>query len=517
MKSDSEAIYFDAFLPSSKRPTRLDRVQKSTIQLIRLFSKCPYGLPIQIESPKALDRTALFDVSGQPAQQKHFPLQPPFLVPSIIDALKASDKYRDLVQLVPGEADEYCARHAFKATPACILTSDSDLLVHDLPEGTGVVFLRDIYTADDNALSCALFTQSEISAQFEVSCTRLAYERERLPQATLNQLRRICLEETPDDILFRRFCQQYVQTEEGSRKMPLSSQYLDPRLSEVVYQLSDRSGPQPDMFLPMLTDSPLRTSAWEPSLDLRAMGYSLAAQACKSRHKTLREHRKIQNITERNEHHKVRNISQHKGTSVELSVHTAKAFMTQLTSLLKSCADSKRRENEPAWLLACLAVDIQDQMKIEKRSWSLVMLQNPEKPSKKSKLHSWDITHVTAHFLATLYSFRLVDQILRALPAGALKELQPGLQDLKEHISSIVPPLADFPTVASIAELFQDAKLVATLRNRLDEILGLADDEAEGSDESVEQAPAKKKQKTGPATSGGHKTNNIFDLLAEEQ
>jgi hypothetical protein len=501
----SEAIYFDAFLPSSKRPTRLERVQKSTTQLIRLFSKCPYGLPIPTESPENLDWSALFDVSGQPAQQKHYPLQPPFLVPSIIDALKASDKYRELVQLVPGEADEYCARHAFKATPACILTSDSDLLVHDLPEDTGVVFLRDIYTADDKALSCALFTPADISAQFEVPCTRLAYERERLPQATVNQLRRICLEETPDDILFRRFCQQYVQTEKVSRKMLLKYQCLDPRLSELAYQLSDSSVPEPDMFLPILTESPSRRSAWEPSLSLRAMGYSLAAQACKSRHKTLREHRKIQNI------------AQHKGTILELSRHTAKVFMTELTSLLKRCACSRQHENEPAWLLVCLAVDIHDHMKVGKRSWSLEMLRDPETPSRKSKLHSWDIVHVAAHFLATLYSFRLVDQICRALPTGAVAEFSPGLQDLIDHISSILPPLANFPTVVSIAGLFQDAKLVASLQGRLDDMFGLADDEAEASDESAEQAPAKKKQKIEPSSLGGRKTNNLFDLLAEEQ
>lgn len=505
MNSASEAIYFDAFLPSSKRPTRLERVQKSTTQLIRLSSKCPYGLPIPTESPKALERAALFDVSGQPAQQKHYPLQPPFLVPAIIDALKASDNYRDLVQLVPGEADEYCARHKYKATPACILTSDSDLLVHDLPGGTGVVFLRDIYTADDNALSCALFTPADISAQFEVPCTRLAYERERLPQATLNQLRRICLEETPDDILFQRFCRQYIQTEKGSRKMPLNSQCLDPRLSELAYQLSDGSSLEPDMFLPVLTENPSRRSTWEPSLALRAMGYSLAAQICKSRHKTLREHRKIQNI------------SQHKGTSVKLSPHAAKLSMTKFLSLLKRCAAYKRFENEPTWLLVCLAVDVQDHLKAEKRSCLLEMLRNPEKPSKKSKLHTWDITHVAAHFLATLYSFRLVDQFCRALPTGLLTDLPSGLQDLKQHISSILPPLADFPTVATIADLFQDAKMVASLHSRLDEMLGLADDEAEGSDESVEQTPAKKKQKTGPASSEGRKTNNLFDLLAVEQ
>lgn len=423
----------------------------------------------------------------------------------MIDALKTSNLYRDSVHLVPGEADEFCARHVFKATPACILTSDSDLLVHDLPVGTGVVFLRDIYSTDDNALSCALFTPADISTQFEVPCTRLAYERERLPQATVNQLRRACLEETPDEDLYRLFCRQYLQSEKVISRIPWSFNLLDPRLSELIYQLSDPSSPEPDMFLPTLTEDPSRRSTWEPSMNIRSMGYTFAAQVCKSRHKTLREHRKIQNV------------AQHKGTSSKLSKRNARLFLDELLTLLKRCARYTRSESEPAWLLACLAIDVQDHLKTEKRSCVLEMLRNPERPSRNSKLHSWELAHVSAHFLATLYSLRLVDQIFRALPPTAVNELPAGAVELSEHISLILPALTAFPDIATVSRHFKDNGLVEALRARLDEMLGL---EGEGPDTIKDIEEEAERGKAGKANANpqiGRRTNNLFDLLSDDQ
>lgn len=500
----SEAIYFDAYLPGSKRPVRIDRVQKSTTQLIRLFSKCPYGLPIPASRPSVLDSAALFDISGQPHQQKHYPLQPPFLVPAVIDALKANDTYRDMIHLVPGEADDFCARHTFKASPACILTSDSDLLVHDLPEGTGVVFLRDIYTANDDTLSCALFTPADIAAQFEVPCTRLAYERARLPQATVNQLRRVCLEEEPDEDLYRFFCRAYVESEKGRSKAPWNYDLLDPRLSELVYQLFDGASGEPDMFLPTLTENHSRRSAWEPSLALRSIAYVFAAQACRTRHKSMREHRKIQNI------------SQHKGTSVKFSKRTARLFMDELLLLLKRCARYDRPKEEPVWLLVCLVIDVQDHVKSEKRSPLLEMLQQPplSKSSRKSKLHSWELVHAAAHIFATLYSLRLVDQILRALPSEAVEKLPEGLLEFRDQIARVLPPLVEIPDVEQVAGLLRDSDRSTRLRQRLGDILDLALDESE-SEEGDDEAESEKQSSVekGPA---GKKSNNPFDLLSAD-
>lgn len=190
--------------------------------------------------------------------------------------------------------------------------------------------------------------------------------------------------------------------------------------------------------------------------------------------------------------------------------------MDELLPLLKRCARYERHEKEPSWLLACLVIDVQDHTKTEKRSCSLEMLRNPELPSWKSKLHSWDLAHVTAHFLATLYSLRLVDQIFRALPTGAIDMLPAGSLDFMEHVSLMLPPLTSFPTIAAIAGLFQDTRLVASLRARLNEMLEL-EDEYEDSDEGVEmEAKHEKADKAKRRPQAGRKSNNLFDLLLED-
>ena len=502
--SRREAVYFDGYLPYSKKPVRLDRVQKSTTQLIRLFSKCPHGLPIITPNPQTLDQAALFDVSGQPHDQKHFPLQPPFLVPAIIDALRASDAYGDLIYLVSGEADDFCARHTFKGTPACILTSDSDLLVHDLADGTGVVFLRDIYTAADDSLSCALFAPAEIAAQFEVSSTRVAYERARLPQVTVNQLRRVCLEETPDEDMFRLFCRQYTDSEKGKSIFAWNFGVMDPRLSELAYQLSGTASVEPDMYLPTLTENPSRRSAWEPSLALRSMAYVFAAQAYRTRHKSVREHRKIQNIR------------QHKGTSVKLSKRSARLFMDELLLLLKRCARSKEIASEPGWLLACIAIDVQDHLKSDKRSNLLDILERPPYQSRKSKLHGWDSVHATAHLLAALYSLRLVDQIIRGMPTSSIDSLPAGLVDLADHISRILPSLKTFPDVAYFAEILQDKEHAASLRARVGEVLDIPEEEEEDESEEDNGESLNGAAGSGNTQTTSRKTNNPFDLLSAE-
>jgi hypothetical protein len=87
-----------------------------------------------------------------------------FLVPAVLESLVASTQYRDITEVVPGEADLYCAKY-LKQNGGIIFTGDSDLLVHDLGADGAVSLFRDVeFPSIDNfdTLCTKLFQQSTI-------------------------------------------------------------------------------------------------------------------------------------------------------------------------------------------------------------------------------------------------------------------------------------------------------------------------------------------------------------------
>ena len=322
---------------------------------------------------------------------------------------------------------------------------------------------------------------------------------------TVNQLRRVCLEDTPDEDMYRLFCRQYTDGEKGKANVAWDSSIMDPRLSELAYQLSDSAVAEPDMYLPTLTENPSRRSAWEPSLSLRSMAYTFLAQGCRTKCKALREHRKIQNVR------------QHKGTSVKLSKRTTRLFMDELLLLLKRCGRYEKDAKEPVWLLLCLAIDAQDYLGTEKRSPLLEIIEQPPYQSRKSKLHSWEIVHATAHILAALYSLRLVDQIIRALPSGSIDSLPAGFVELADQLSLVLPPLTEFPDVAYLSELLRDKEHRTSLRRRLGEVLNIPEETEDEEDEKGDEEAVDVAERSEVRQQQGRRSNNPFDLLSADQ
>lgn len=62
-------------------------------------------------------------------------------MPATIETIRVS-KFGAVLSLVPGEADEWCARDC-RAEGGFALTSDSDLLLYDLGLHGSVVFFSD--------------------------------------------------------------------------------------------------------------------------------------------------------------------------------------------------------------------------------------------------------------------------------------------------------------------------------------------------------------------------------------
>jgi hypothetical protein len=134
------AVYFDGVLPSSKEPTRFERLNSSRKQLENFRDFHPSLIP-ELGTSRRIAPKSPFSFSSTPNKLKALPALP-FLVPAVIEALDVS-RFQEQTRVVPNEADVYCAKHA-SLNGGTIFTSDSDLLVYDMTEETSVVLFKDI-------------------------------------------------------------------------------------------------------------------------------------------------------------------------------------------------------------------------------------------------------------------------------------------------------------------------------------------------------------------------------------
>ncbi|EGY20498.1 uncharacterized protein VDAG_10127 [Verticillium dahliae VdLs.17] len=307
------AIYFDGYLPASKHPVRLDRLLKSSTRLQNLHSSNPKACPSHLLSESNELIPAPFPTTYARREPPH---HPPFLVPAILERLRLSEKYAPLIRLVPGEADAYCADHALHHG-GCVLTSDSDLLVHDLGPRGAVILFHDLRTGTldgHRGLIAARYSPASIAERLRLPPTsagiqRFAHELSRDPYKSLPQLlqaaqQRAAAEgdDAAEDAAYETFLRPYrahdAETTAAAATFAALATPLDPRVSELVLQSpalrsrlgipededEDEEGPraphsEPLIFLPLLMDCPARPSAWEASLDVRRLGYALLRAA----------------------------------------------------------------------------------------------------------------------------------------------------------------------------------------------------------------------------------------------
>lgn len=134
------AIFFDGVLPSSKEPTRFERLNSSRKQLENFRNTTP-SLIAEPGKGRRFTPRLPFSFSGRQEKLKALPALP-FLVPAAIEALSES-RYRSQTRVVPAEADVYCAKYA-SLHGGTIFTSDSDLLVYDMTETTSIILFKDM-------------------------------------------------------------------------------------------------------------------------------------------------------------------------------------------------------------------------------------------------------------------------------------------------------------------------------------------------------------------------------------
>ncbi|MDI1486151.1 MAG: hypothetical protein OHK93_004342 [Ramalina farinacea] len=322
----SDRIYFDGFLPEHKIDTRQERLEKSITELFDFRASHPNGFPslpltlstsaannAQVDSAFSLQ--AILRDNPQSLTSRNLP-SPPFIVPAVIHALRASE-FKCSVDLVPGEADPYCAARA-SVIRGVIFTADSDLLIHDSGPGGSVVLLDHIQleaqVENGTTLRAPIFEPGKISQKLGIgsdvqALQNLAYLLQEVPGISFHQAlqkvrsrkdRGVELAHEPFHLV--NATNQTLARHEAAlfdddhlRYFRLHGQHLDPRLAEICLQLHLKVKPMEHaMYLPVLLEDPARASAWEVSVPFRHLAYTylIHRSSCGSMQSKIYEYRR---------------------------------------------------------------------------------------------------------------------------------------------------------------------------------------------------------------------------------
>lgn len=489
---------------------------QSTSRLTRFHSGTPQGCPlsdISSEPDKALNFFELRVADKKPV------LAPPFLVPAVIETLRSSPQYQGLVSLVPGEADAFCAQHLSRRG-GVVLTSDSDLLAHNIGEGR-VAFFRDLCLDATERIACAMFCPSRIAQGLGPSppkdLCRLAYERKCSPQASFAQLKKACLLPVMNEADYLEFCQQYVQHEVSPLSLSVNGDAicldgLDPRMSELVLQLgqsqpgSDHNGSDAKVFLAQLLDSPARGSAWEQSMPTRQLAYTVARWIIPGTSSSVQEYRRVQSVDQR-------------GRQADMMPQSAaREYIDTVLETMGRLAELMPDDQATYWILLSLVLELRACDLNGKSSHTLRTIQSPPATKTSSRI-PWDIMHFAASIQAGLYSLRMLKQVLALAPPGEAGLPSSNLAQLRDELSHL-PPLAQYPGIDEIVGFVQKADTLGIMKI-LKEFVHIRDSQAQTTSDSFKvqkkkKKPKKQTSKSPDTTKKAMASANMFGLLATE-
>ncbi|PHH55588.1 hypothetical protein CFIMG_000912RA [Ceratocystis fimbriata CBS 114723] len=501
-----EAIYFDGLLPADKLQTRMKRhVErcKASREFFQAFSSgCP--LSVACYSPK---KPGIANFGSKIPTTL-------FLVPAVLEALLESSDYGDKVCVVPGEADTYCAAYAAKHENITVVSGDSDLIIHALGPGGGVVFLADIEVTDD-ALRCLRFEPAFIELQLSLppkSMIQLAYQALNMPQANARVIAKECLNISHQERQYQRFAEQYLESPDLTMVSKyqgffLGPPYLDPRLSETTLryiQISfkdekTQETETPYSFLPALVDSMLETSAWVPSTSIRQIAYSLLQIIRPSHIKSVNEFRRISQMN-----------SQGVGVDVLSHEYLTRAIVN-LTQIMVRFNDLSSSD----FLMAItLRLDIQNAVLAQRRPHSFKLVANASSINELQSTVSWALLHFSAQTQACAYSLRMIQQLLSFMSCNNTQEPE-STSHMGRHLLRLLPPTG-LPDLQGIQSFFLKLPGTPLLRDLCAEF---------GVDEPRVKPPRKQKAtNTNPKTISqasmpklkSPNSNNPFELLARD-
>ncbi|KAH0523479.1 hypothetical protein TsFJ059_008481 [Trichoderma semiorbis] len=499
------AIYFDGYLPESKQPVRMERVMKVTSRLNLFYSSNSMACPRKHVVPT---NDIYLDANRPGRFTDKISLDPAFLVPAIIDAIRGSPRYGEKCFIIPGEADAYCASDIAKLG-GTILTSDSDLLAHDLGNGK-VIFFRDVHENASSMLACTVYAPREIYTKTglskSVEACRLGYERLRNPNATLPMLLKACSKPIADALDYDHFRQQYVHHEsapvphlvDGSL-LPLSG--LDPRVSELLLQIGQapkvkNAREKAKIFLPSLFDNPTKGTSWDASAHVRTLAYTAACRYLQCRcSMSVEEYRRVQDISQ-------------KGREISLlSSDEANIAATELLELLRRVRETNIAQ-QYRWVLLCVILDVTECNQQGKNSHTLITLQrNGSSLTATGDKIPWDVIHFSAHIQAGLYSLRILSQVLSSVivETNSTDEFTLNLIQVGGILAEL-PPLHEYPDVCLLSD-FLKASREQQILNILPEFITFEQAPSQG-EQSLPKAEDKKLSKRGGKSQGINKKTN---------
>ena len=530
-------IIFDGYLPLSKRDIRFGRIKGCTKQLNDYHRAWPQIIPSEYangDGPQSVLK--LFDFDTVPSNFTKLPAAS-FLVPAVIESLSRCDRFKDLLEVVPGEADAYCARYV-KSHGGAVLTGDSDLLVHDL--GTGnVIFFRDIEpvgVGEFTSLRSIRYDPEAISTRLGLPKSHgiqsLAFEMIIDPHGSFRELKRRAVKLqaiSSHKKMYEEFIAEYKEltfsfdvhpdhTVDDKVIVPSLRSHLnmlDPRISEFVLQfhlLSHASGfpEQPrsrslssqgnvEIFLPFLLDCPVRTSAWEMSVFVRLLAYGLMnfIVPMQERITSVFEHRRLQNGTQGRE------------WQVPTNEHIL-VTCTELINLFRRLRDLLLKPiDQSLWRTVAAYQDLVHSSNNDKPALCNSLMGHSKASTTAQKRPTWDGIHFYAQLQGSYYSFRILKQIINiVLVCDEAKTLPSELYQLRGDLENL-PPLNSLPSVGNgIRALgtLEDREILAVVHKLLD----IQDGEVmvKASEKRV-----KKKRKANARKSRNVRLNNAFQVL----
>ncbi|KAI9881630.1 MAG: hypothetical protein M1830_000195 [Pleopsidium flavum] len=459
-----DKIYFDGFLPASKEPIRIARLESYLKQLVTYRSthsgtfKASETVPV----PRPVEVWKLFD-DAHPVPI-HFSALPasPFLVPAVIEALVHSH-YGGITEVVPGEADTFCAIRA-RTCGGIVLSSDSDLLVGDLGMDGSVSLFRDLTltgTGDvPKSIRTIIFKPRHIATRLGLDDLQgLAFELSQDStisfRAAIRRAKQLA-QNVSSNALYQDFVSCYSAVGPNQTDLTLhvetmaGKQPADPRVSELVLQnraltkgkMTSREVEEvqlrPRIYLPFLLDDPSRSSAWLTSSSLRAFTYSLLNLTIEAlaRPRTIGEYgRRGHRIVP---------------TEVKLlSEDECEAYSKSLIERLqKARSDLGVLSNLDFWRTFGLyelcrwckendkATPPQDGLR------RLVECENPH-----HAVLRWEDFHLYAQMQGLLYSLRMLQQIITEVRgAHGVKTMEASVDLLHEQLSELPPLKQLFPS-----------------------------------------------------------------------
>lgn len=407
-----------------------------------------------------------------------------------------------------------------------VLTSDSDLLIHNLGQDGGVVFFTDIEADAAHRLIALQYRPLDIckrlSLKPDTGLPYLAFELSRDSHLTIEQA--IAKSKTGDAAAdfqteYRDFVEQYIAPEVASGFGSGQVTNLDPRVSEIALRsfqtpgaIAPRSQNSPahpirddvelEMYLPFLLDCPSRTSAWEASRSTRQLAYAVLQSVRGSRILSVSEMRRLQSVS----------------SGLRVDVPGPSEFDELADSLLARLSKAEVGVSNPEMTWTVLAIYQDIAMTVDRaRGYPLGLEVLGQQIRGQLDECSWGLLHFLAQTQATYYSFRMLSQILNfaAHHGGTLSK---AMLKLATFLSRL-PSLPEFPSPSNFADTLRQVReggglpCLASLCEDFEDVLP----HIEALQRPQENKKTKKRKAT-PSTGEGRpksRFSNTFDLLAK--